>query len=61
MWHQFLILDLKALKLFPSFNSVDTICQILGPENDRLSVTLYTLATGGIEKCGVVGSLDFVY
>ena len=51
--HQFLIPDLKALKVFTSFNSVGTISQTLGPKNDRLSVPLYTLLTGGIEKCKV--------
>ena len=51
--HQFLIPDLKALKVFTSFNSVGTISQILGPKNDTFSVPLYTLLTGGIEKCEV--------
>ena len=51
--HQFLILDLKAFKVFTSFNSVGIIPQILGPRNDRLSVPLYALLTGGIEKCEV--------
>ena len=51
--HRFLIPDLKALNVFTSFNSVGTISQILGPENDRLSVPLYTLLTGGTEKCEV--------
>ena len=51
--HQFLIPDLKALKVFTSFNSAGTISQTLGPKNDRLSVPLYTLLTGGIEKCKV--------
>ena len=61
--HQFLIPDLKALKVFTSFNSVGTISQTLGPKNDRLSVPIYTLLTGGIGKCkcGAVGSLDFVF
>ena len=48
--HQFLIPDLKAFKVFTSFNSVSTISQILGPKNDRLSA-----------KYCVAGSLDFVY
>ena len=48
--HQFLIPDLKALKVFTSFNSIGTISQILGPKNDSLSVSLHTLLTGGIEK-----------
>ena len=43
--HHFLIPDLKALKVFTSFNSVGTISQILGPMNDR--------RTGGTEKCKV--------
>ena len=51
--HQFLILDLKAFKVFTSFNSFGTISQILGPENGRLSVPLYTFLTGGIEKWNV--------
>ena len=51
--HQFLILDLKAFKVFTSFNSVGIITQILGPKNDRLSVPLYALLIGGIEKCEV--------
>ena len=51
--HQFLIPYLKAFKDFTFFNSVGTISQILGPKNDRLSVPLYTLLTGGIEKCEV--------
>ena len=51
--HQFLIPDLKPLKDFTFFNSVGTILQIIGPKNDRLSVPLYTLVTGGIEKCEV--------
>ena len=51
--HHFLIPDLKALKVSTSFNSIDTISQILGPKNDRLSVLLYTLLTGGNEKCEV--------
>ena len=51
--HHFLIPDLKALKVFTSFNSVGTISQILGPNNDKLSVPLYTLLTGGTEKCEV--------
>ena len=51
--HRFLIPDLKALKVFTSFNSVGTISQILGPENDRLSIPLYALLTGGTEKCEV--------
>ena len=51
--HRFLIPDLKALKVFTSFNSVGTISQILGPGNDRLSVSLYTILTGGTEKCEV--------
>ena len=33
---QFLIPDLKTLKVFISFNSVGTISQIVGPKNDRL-------------------------
>ena len=41
--YYFLISDLKALKVFTSFNSVGTISQILGPKNDRLSYSLYTL------------------
>ena len=57
--HQFLIPDLKAFKVFTSFNSVSTISQILGPKNDRLSVPLYTLLTGGIEKCKVRHSWQF--
>ena len=51
--HQFLIPDLKVFKIITYFNSVSTISQILGPKNDRLSVPLYTLLTGGIEKCEV--------
>ena len=51
--HQFLIPDLKPLKDFTFFNSVGTIPQIIGPKNDRLSVPLYTLVTGGTEKCEV--------
>ena len=51
--HQFLIPDLKLLKDFTFFNSVGTIPQIIGPKYDRLSVPLYTLLTGGIEKCEV--------
>ena len=43
--HHFLIPDLKALKVFTSFNSVAIISQILRPKNDRLSVHLYTLYT----------------
>ena len=41
----FLIPDLKALKVFTSFNSVATISQILRPKNDRLSVHLYFIYT----------------
>ena len=37
--YQFLIPDLKALKVFTSFNSVGTISQILGPKSGRLSVS----------------------
>ena len=48
--HQFIIPDLKALKDLTFFNSVGTISQILGTKNDRLSVSLYALLTGGIEK-----------
>ena len=51
--HRFLIPDLKVLKVFTSFNSVGTTSQILRPKNDRLSVPLHTLLTGGIEKCKV--------
>ena len=54
--HQFLIPYLKAFKDFTFFNSVGTISQILGPKNDRLSVPLYTLLTGGIEKSEVLRS-----
>ena len=57
--HQFLILDLKAFKNFTFFNSVGKISQILGFQNDRLSVPLYTLLTGGIEKCKVWRSWQF--
>ena len=57
--HQFLIPDLKAFKVFTSFNSVSTISQFLGPKNDRLSVPLYTLLIGGIEKCEVWCSWSF--
>ena len=45
--HHFLIPGLKTLKVFTSFNSVSTKSQILGPKNDRFSVPLYTLLTGG--------------
>ena len=41
--YYFLISDLKALKVFTSFNSAGTISQILGPKSDRLSYSLYTL------------------
>ena len=62
--HQFLIPDLKAFKVFTSFNSVSTISQILGPKNDRLSQFHY-IHFQQVElnsaKCGVAGSLDFVY
>ena len=51
--HHFLIPDLKAINVFTSFNSIGTISQILGPKKDRLSVPLYTLLTGGTEKCEV--------
>ena len=44
---QFLIPDLQALKVFTPFNSVNTISEMLGSKNDRLSVPLYTLLTGG--------------
>ena len=50
---QFLIPDLKAFKVFVSFNSVGTIFQTLGPKNDRLLDPLYTLLKGGIGKCEV--------
>ena len=39
---QFLVPDLKALKLFTSFNSAGTISQILGPKNDRLHASVLT-------------------
>ena len=51
--YYFLISDLKALKVFTSFNSVGTISQILGPKNDRLSYSLYTLLPDGTESCDV--------
>ena len=57
--HHLLIPDLKALKVFTFFNSVGTISQILGPKNDRLSVPLYALLTGGTEKCEVWRSWQF--
>ena len=51
--HRFLIPDLKALKVFTFFFSVGTISQIVGPKHDRLSVPLFTLLTGAIEKSEV--------
>ena len=51
--HQFLIPDLKALKVFTFFTSAGTISQIIVPKHDRLSVPLFTLLTGGIEKSEV--------
>ena len=57
--HQFLIPDLKAFKVFTSFNSVSTISQFLGHKNDTLAFPLYTFLTGGIEKCEVWRSWPF--
>ena len=47
----FLIVDLKAVKFFTSFNYAGTLSQITGPKNDRLSIPLYTVLTGGTGKC----------
>ena len=58
--HHFLIPDLKTLNVFTSFNSVGTKSQILEPKNDRFSVPLYTLLTGGTKKYEEWHSWQFV-